>query len=36
MDEPCHIMKVGVNGFVMYNSNGYTVTGTYLVIGEKP
>ena len=36
MDEPCHIMKVGVNGFVIYNSNGYTVTGTYLVIGEKP
>ena len=36
MGEPCYIKQVGVNGFVMFNSNVYTVTGTYLVIGEKP
>lgn len=36
MDEPCHIMQVDTDKFVIYNSNGYTVTGTYLVIGEKP
>ena len=36
MDEPCHIMQTNIDGFVIYNSNAYTVTGTYLVIGEKP
>lgn len=34
MDEPCHIKGVSTSGFTIYNSNGYTVTGTYLVIGE--
>lgn len=32
--EPCHIKGVSTSGFTIFNSNGYTVTGTYLVIGE--
>lgn len=36
MDEPCYCMHFNERGFVMYNSNGFTVTGTYIVIGQKP
>ena len=36
LDEPCYVVNFNERGFVIYNSNGYTVTGTYIVIGEKP
>lgn len=34
MNEVTYIKNVSTSGFTIFNSNGYTVTGTYLVIGE--
>lgn len=35
MDEPTHIKSISTDGFVFYNSNGYTTTGTYVAFGKK-
>lgn len=35
MDEPTHVKYVYTDGFVFYNSNGYTTTGTYIAFGKK-
>lgn len=35
MDEPTHAKTLNTNGFVIYNSNGYTTSGTYMAFGKK-
>ena len=35
MNEPCHVKTKTTNGFTIYNSNGFVVTGTYIAIGKK-
>lgn len=35
MNEPTHIKSISTDGFIFYNSNGYTTTGTYVAFGKK-
>lgn len=35
MNEPTHIKSISTEGFIFYNSNGYTTTGTYVAFGKK-
>ena len=35
MDEPTHVKAIYTDGFIFYNSNGYTTCGTYVAFGKK-
>ncbi len=35
MDEPTHVKEIYTDGFIFYNSNGYTTCGTYVAFGRK-